>query len=74
MLFSTAAATFYITPEMSRVPVSPYPHQHLLFAVLLMAILLACSVTQLCLTLCDPVDCGTPGFTILHHLLEFAHT
>ena len=28
------------------------------------------SVTQLCLPLCDPMDCNTPGFPILHHLLE----
>ena len=24
--------------------------------------------------LCDPMDCSTPGFPILHHLLELAHT
>ena len=29
-----------------------------------------CSVTKLCLILCDPVDCSTPGFPILHHLLN----
>ena len=22
--------------------------------------------------LCDPVDCSTPGSSVLHHLLEFA--
>ena len=33
-----------------------------------------CSVTKLCLTLCDPMDCSTPGFTVLHHLPEFAQT
>ena len=22
----------------------------------------------------DPMDCGTPGFPVLHHLLEFAQT
>ena len=27
-----------------------------------------CSVTQLCLTLCNPMDCSMPGFPILHHL------
>ena len=32
------------------------------------------SAAQLCLTLCDPMDCPTPGFPILHHLLEFAQT
>ena len=33
-----------------------------------------CSVIQLCLTLCDPKDCSTPGFPVLHNLLEFAQT
>ena len=33
-----------------------------------------CSVAQLCLTLCDPMDCSTPGFPVLHHLLEIAQT
>ena len=34
-----------------------------------------CVCTQLlqsCLTLCDPMDCSMPGFTILHYLPEFA--
>ena len=30
------------------------------------------SVAKSCLTLCDPVDCSTPGFLVLHYLLEFA--
>ena len=25
-------------------------------------------------TLCDPMDCSTPGFPVLHHLLEFSQT
>ena len=29
-----------------------------------------CSVAQLYLTLCDPMDCRMPGFPVLHHLLE----
>ena len=33
-----------------------------------------CSVAQSCLTLCVPMDCSTPGFPVLHHLLEFAQT
>ena len=28
------------------------------------------SVAQLCLTLCDPMDCSTPGLPIHHQLLE----
>ena len=31
-----------------------------------------CSIIQLCLTLCDPMDCSTPGFPVHHHLLELA--
>ena len=31
-------------------------------------------VAQSCLTLCDPMDCGTPGLPIHHQLPEFAHT
>ena len=32
------------------------------------------SVTQLCPTHCDPMDCGTPGFPVHHQLPEFAQT
>ena len=33
-----------------------------------------CSLAQLCLTLCNPMDCSTLGFPVLHHLPEFAQT
>ena len=33
-----------------------------------------CSVAQSCPTLCDPMDCSTPGFPVFHHLPEFAQT
>ena len=33
-----------------------------------------CSVAQSCRTLCDPMDCSTPGFPVLHHLPDFAQT
>ena len=32
------------------------------------------SVTQSCLTLCDPMDCSTPGFPVHHQLLKLAQT
>ena len=35
---------------------------------------MAIPVAKLCLTLCDPMDCSTPGFLVLHHLLKFAQT
>ena len=33
-----------------------------------------CSVAKSCLTLCDPMDCSTPGFPVPHYLLKFAQT
>ena len=32
------------------------------------------SVAQLCLTLCNPMDCTTPAFPVHHQLLELAQT
>ena len=32
------------------------------------------SVAQSCLTLCDPMNCSTPGFPVLHHHRELAQT
>ena len=32
------------------------------------------SLAQLCLTLCEPVDCSKPGFPVLHRLLELGQT
>ena len=29
-------------------------------------------VIESCLTLCEPMDCNTPGLPVPHHLLEFA--
>ena len=33
-----------------------------------------CSVSLLYPTLCDPMDCGTPDFPVLHRLPELAQT
>ena len=32
------------------------------------------SVTQLCLNLCNPMDCSTPGLPVHHQLLELVQT
>ena len=32
------------------------------------------SVAQSCLTLCDPMDCSTPGLHVHQQLLEFIQT
>ena len=31
-----------------------------------------CSVAKLCLTLCNPTGCSTPGLCVIHYLPEFA--
>ena len=36
--------------------------------------MVCCSVAKLCLTLCDPMDCSTSGFPVLHHILELTQT
>ena len=33
-----------------------------------------CSVAQSCPTVCNPMDCSTPGLPVLHHLQEFTQT
>ena len=33
-----------------------------------------CSVSKLCLTICNPMTCGTRGFPVLHYHLELAKT
>ena len=35
---------------------------------------LATSVTQSCLTLCNPINCSMPGLPVHHQLLEFTQT
>ena len=42
--------------------------------VLSFQILQFSSVAQSCLTLCDPMDCSTPGFPVHHQLPEFTQT
>ena len=48
---------------------------HMLFPTFIfdfMIPLCCCSVTKSCLTLCDPMDCSTPGSSVLQCLREFA--
>ena len=39
-----------------------------------MVLFCSCSVAQSCPTPSNPMYCSTPGFFVLHHLLEFAQT
>ena len=34
---------------------------------------LTCSVAQLCLILCNPIDCSMPGFPALYYLPELTN-
>ena len=40
----------------------------------LFLLLFSWSVAKLCPTLCDPMDCHTPGFPVFYYLPEFAQT
>ena len=33
-----------------------------------------CSLTQSCWTICNPMDCSMPSFSVLHHLPEFSQS
>ena len=57
---------------------SPFAHGALLSAsnmswiCYMWQVLNCCSVAKSWLTFCDPMGCSTPGFSVPHHLLEFA--
>ena len=46
----------------------------LLFIYSIHSRLYFCSVSQSCLTLCDPINCSMPGFSVLHYLPKFDQT
>ena len=58
---STLQDMLFISSHLSYVIVSLWPIQF-------------CSVAQLCLTLCDPMNYSMPGLPVHHQLLEFAQT
>ena len=49
-----------------------FPGYYISFKIFLMAASVQfSSVAQLCLTLCDPMNCSTPGLPVHHQLLAF---
>ena len=65
----------------SEKPVWSWAHQPLstynvIISLCVRMYMLCCclSVAKLCLTLCDPMNCSTPDFPVLHYLLEFSQT
>ena len=67
-------------PEMIIFLKSPLPSERSespLFLLSLLTYLIlqsVISVAQLCLILCDPIDCSAPGLPVHHHLPEHAQT
>ena len=50
------------------IPLKPLP-----LSTIKMALSIS-SVAQSCPTLCDPMDCRTPGLPVYHQLLKFTQT
>ena len=47
---------------------------HVLLSIVIFSSVQFSSVTQSCPTLCDPMDCSTPGLPVYHQLPEFTQT
>ena len=56
----------------SFVPLLPFWGEELFVFLLYLLSYCCCSVAMSCPTLCDLMDCSTPGSAVLHYLLEFA--
>ena len=63
-LLAPSLAGGFFTTEMPEKPERNYLNQGGLLS----------SVTQSCLTLCDPMDCSTPGLPVHHQHLELTQT
>ena len=50
----------------------PQKSKYIVPSILYTICTVCCSVTQSCLTLWDPMDCSTPGFSVPHLLPKFA--
>ena len=64
----------WIVPPPKLIHWSPKPQYLRLCTYLETGSLSVSSVTQLCPTLCDPMDCSTPGFPVHHQLPEPTQT
>ena len=53
------------------IDISQIKRSYLRFSIIFNSVVQFSWVAQLCLTLCDPMDCSTPGLPVHHQLLEF---
>ena len=88
LLMFTRVFTLYLSGSNLRSFIYVHTHTHTHFSLLVnwlcftvrmpvYSILISVqfvSVTQSCPTLCNPMDCSTPGFSVHHQLLELAKT
>ena len=62
--------------ELDRTEVTEHAHTQSVYILNYLCVMINCcfcsSVSQLCLSLCDPMDCSMPGLPVPHHLSEFA--
>ena len=74
LLAPEAAHSFCLWHGLSFGKISVLLRHHLSVFSFHNSLLLLLSVDQSCPTLCNPMDCSTPGLPILHRLLELAQT
>ena len=64
----------YVSSVLDFLPIYVTTDYCIVFSELYRSFHSCCPVPKLYLPLCDPRDCGTPGFPVLHYLPEFAQT
>ena len=67
----------WVTASLSEVQVTTWTcnwHQSSWRGSLKLPVYCCCSVAELCPTICNPMDCSTPGSPVLHYLPEFVET
>ena len=71
--YSKGFSYTYIHAFLDSLPIEVITEQGVEFPVLHSSVQFT-SVAQLCLTLCDPMDCSTPGLLVHHQLPELTQT
>ena len=76
-ILSAYNSLYLLTLNSHSIPLSPTlptgNHRSVLVSGSLFLFVQFSSVAQSCLTLCDPVDCSMPDFSVHHQTPEFTH-